>query len=192
MSRSRTGHEAVSDREAIEFLGGSVSRQQEECRHELQRAYNPWQSMTAVDTHRTRLGGIEGEEIRSGGQVLALGSRRQEEGRGSGCTRTLAAGISGFANPATIGASAIATDGRTAQKTSGSPSSPLPGSARCFDRAEKNLRKRSRRQAWTPQKGEDQEAGDGRVIIFGATAAIASRVLSTSTPTSVPTRRASK
>ena len=123
--------------------------------------------MAAVDTHRMRLGGLEGEEIRSEGQVLALGGRRQEAGGGGSCTRTSAAGIPSLTNSAAAGANTIATDGGTAQKAYCSTSSPLPGSAGNFDGTEKNLRKRSRRQTWTPQKGEDQEAG-GRIIIFGA------------------------
>ena len=59
-------------------------------------------------TSPMRLGSVEVEEICSAGQVLALGGRRQEEGGGSSCARTFAAGISGPANPATAGASAIA------------------------------------------------------------------------------------
>src|ERR1700677_3982450 len=108
--------------------------------------------MAAVDTHRMRLGGVEGEEIRSEGQVLALGGGKQEEGRGSSRTRTLVAGISGFANPATVGTSAIATDRRTAQETYRSTSSPLSRSARSFDWAEKNLRRRSHCQTWSPEQ----------------------------------------
>src|ERR1041385_3094910 len=101
--------------------------------------------MAAVDTHRMRMGGVEGEEIYSQRQVLALGGRKQEEGSGSSCARTFAAGISGLADPATTGAGVIATGGRTAKKAYRSPSSKVPGAARRFDGAEENLRRRSRR-----------------------------------------------